>query len=281
MIALVVAGCTGTGRNPPVAHRPAGAAHATAAPELAEGGASTAGPNGSTATPASGGAGSATAAAVEPGPMRVPRFGTYSARMTRNGSTQNLTIAVSRTGGSGAETDLATTTTTADGNQEVNSEAWKPGGIYLTETSYVVGGKRIDCAFQAPVLESKLPLAVGVQWSSSGTCTTPAPNASTTDVSISGEVTGTARQVIGGVGVATYVVKATLSTDTKGSYAPTANGIPQPAQPFEMKTDSQLTVYVDAAAGLDVHTITRSTSTAGGSTSSSTSDLLLTSVDPS
>ena len=278
-ILLIPAGCAGSGRVSAGAHRPADAAYATPTQGSA-GNANAAASIGASTSSASGGA-AQTSTSINPGPLHIPAAGSYHAQMTRSGSTQAVTISVALSRASGTETDVTTTTTLAGGSQQINSEAWRPDGIYLTQTSYVSNGKRVDCTFQSPVLESKLPLSVGSTWSSSGTCTTPAPNATTTTVSISAGVTGTARQTIGGVTVATYVIKGQLTTDTKGSYAQNLNGIPQPPQPFELKTTSQLTVYVDAAAGLDVRTITDSTTDYNGKSSSSTSETVYTSLKPS
>jgi len=181
--------------------------------------------------------------------------------LTRDAS-GNLHQSVESTGGQGSQRD------------EV---VWRENGEYLVESSLgfitPFGNNRAGCRWTPPVERLPQPLAAGTSWSSQGTCrVSSGPAKFTLHQAVKGEVTGTRRMTVGGVGVDVYVIQMSTAIRQAGRFG---------GRSVVVAVTVQETSLLAPDYGLTVRSDTESASSvSNGGSAHSSSETVLESLTP-
>ncbi len=208
--------------------KPAGATSTTAAGQKA-GATTTTGPTPATTVPAED-----LGTPTDPGPVVVPKDGTYRYKTTTTGGSQpgerEITTKIENKGKTGDDTRV-TVTKAGSGFDSTNDTSWKPDGVRTLVSHFSFGANKGDCDWEPDALELKLPLAKGVAWTSDTSCmlTGIGPSPIPLSRSIKAEVTGLKRVKVASTVVDVWEIQRTetisgggRSGDTKATvlYSP-------------------------------------------------------------
>ena len=187
-------------------------------------------------------------AAKEPGPAQPPKVGLYRYRTVENGETKQAESRVERDPEQvPGETRILDKFKEEAGSSELtNAMAWRADGVYLRKTTFPspAGGAPITCDWEPDVLQAKLPIKAGQEWTFDSSCKADfAGNEATFHMTGKSKVVGARRVTVAGQALDTWLFDETLRLEINTTY----NG-----QPIRIVSDTVATAYVSPPHGLQV-----------------------------
>jgi hypothetical protein len=111
------------------------------------------------------------AATAEPPANRPPKAGAYRLRATFDGEARELTATVEDRGADGPVVKQLITLETQEGTI-ANDFEWRPDGAYATRSKLTFGSVTADCDWNPDLLQVRLPLRKGVEYTADSSCAT-------------------------------------------------------------------------------------------------------------
>lgn len=153
----------------------------------------------------------------DPGSTVPPRAGTYRYRYRQAGQ-ESISLTRVEDGGRDAAETRQTVSRKGGGFDATSDLSWRPDGVYVLKTVFVLAGGSRQCDWDPDVLRSRLPLAAGVSWEARSSCTFEGigPTPLVLTYRSTGRVAGVQRVRVAGEVLDVWAVEETESFDFGG-----------------------------------------------------------------